>query len=314
MNGFKKDGWGWQSYNFGGVGYLVAWIKKCTVLRTNRAEKLLDMVGPLVALCCYTSAEDGDGQAEVLLKLIGEKLTIWIVLYHWPHGSVAPRLLLLPKPDGNDAPLRGEGGFIFWTQLNVKEQKIKRYLMAPTTCADLKDWLHAKRLNGSCVSVAETVPEGLLEPGGPVEEEDAVSELQGSIASDGAGSKGVEKTLDAEQTTSKAQPNKIDNGEVQIIGDYKVIRTGGREINLAVKYKARSVLRFAHGYLKEKDGVFYVGDLRDAFNGQFGEKMAHKGWYSERLKEDLFRGLKEGDFELLFEVLDQASDLYRLKI
>ena len=54
--------------------------------------------------------------------------------------------------------------------------------------------------------------------------------------------------------------------------------------------------------------------MRDAFNAQFGEGLKHKGWNSDRLREDLFKGLKREEFDLLFDTVNLAAGIYRLKI
>jgi hypothetical protein len=107
-------------------------------------------------------------------------------------------------------------------------------------------------------------------------------------------------------------------GKAVISGDYKRIKIGKRSINLSSKFKARSFFRFVHGQVKNSDGLFYVEEMRDAFNSQFGEKRARSGWRSERLKEDLFKGLGEGDFEFLFALVGRVrrdiSDLRRYPV
>lgn len=108
---------------------------------------------------------------------------------------------------------------------------------------------------------------------------------------------------------------KRDVGEKgEIYGDFKLIKSGRKRIDLAKKYKARAFLRFVHGYLKGRDNTFYVEEMRVKFNRQFGEGLSQKQWTSERFREDLFKGVGKDAFDALFETVDQASGLYRLKI
>lgn len=102
--------------------------------------------------------------------------------------------------------------------------------------------------------------------------------------------------------------------KADIVGPYKMIRFGKRQIDLSKKFKARSFLQFVHARLLGGDGLFHVEEMRDLFNSQFGKELAGRCWKSERLKEDLFKGLEEGDFELLFEIVNQSTGLYRIKI
>jgi len=101
-------------------------------------------------------------------------------------------------------------------------------------------------------------------------------------------------------------------GDVQVSPDYKVIGIGKRRIDLSRKPKARAFLRF----VRERNGgrEFQVEEMREAFNAQFGDGLGHKGWNSDRLREDLFRGLARDDFDLLFDTVNLAAGIYRLKI
>ena len=101
-------------------------------------------------------------------------------------------------------------------------------------------------------------------------------------------------------------------GDVLVSPDYKVIRIGKRKIDLSRKPKARAFLRFARERAGESE--FQVEEMREAFNAQFGEGLAHKGWNSDRLREDLFRGLMRDEFDLLFDTVNLAAGIYRLKI
>lgn len=105
-------------------------------------------------------------------------------------------------------------------------------------------------------------------------------------------------------------------GKAVVFGDFKVIRIPGakRDITLGKKHKARSVLRLLHNWAVSRGTKeFYVEEIRDAFNDQFGCDTEFRRWVSDRFREDLFRG-KEKDFDLLFEVLDKATGRYRLKV
>jgi len=115
------------------------------------------------------------------------------------------------------------------------------------------------------------------------------------------------------QRTSDGSP---DGGEVdvRIIGDYKAIQIRGREIDLSRKYKARDVLRYLHGKVKNTDGVFRFEEVKEDFNSRFGKGEEKRRWKSDRFREDLFRGMSKEDFDCLFETLDQTAGRYRLKI
>lgn len=105
-----------------------------------------------------------------------------------------------------------------------------------------------------------------------------------------------------------------DEAHDEVYGNFTLIKVGRRKIDLAKKYKARAFLRFVNGYLKGKDKKFYVEELRAKFNQQFGAGLTKKQWTSERFREDLFKGIGNEDFDALFETMDQASGIYRLKI
>jgi hypothetical protein len=102
--------------------------------------------------------------------------------------------------------------------------------------------------------------------------------------------------------------------EVDISPDYKTFRIGRRKIDLSRKPKARAFLRFARERMNGNGREFEIEEMRDNFNAQFGEGLKHKGWNSDRLREDLFRGLKREEFDLLFDTVNLAAGIYRLKI
>lgn len=109
------------------------------------------------------------------------------------------------------------------------------------------------------------------------------------------------------KTENRRQP-----GDVRVSPDYKVIRIGMREVDLSRKPKARAFLRF----VRERSGKseFHVEEMREAFNVQFGDEREGKGWNSDRLREDLFRGLGKEDFDLMFDTVNLGAGIYRLKI
>jgi len=105
-----------------------------------------------------------------------------------------------------------------------------------------------------------------------------------------------------------------DDASDEVYGNFSLIKIGRKKIDLSRKYKARAFLRFVHGYLKGKDKTFYIEELRAKFNQQFGDTLTQKQWTSERFREDLFKGVGKEDFDSLFETVDQASGIYKLKI
>lgn len=96
--------------------------------------------------------------------------------------------------------------------------------------------------------------------------------------------------------------------------DYKVIRIGRRKIDLSRKPKARAFLRFVRERMNGDSREFGIEEMRDNFNAQFGDALKHKGWNSDRLREDLFKGLKRTEFDLIFDTVNMAAGIYRLKI
>jgi hypothetical protein len=103
-----------------------------------------------------------------------------------------------------------------------------------------------------------------------------------------------------------------DGDAVRVSPDYKMIRIGMREVDLSRKPKARAFLRFVRE--RSGKGEFHVEEMREAFNAQFGDEMDGKGWNSDRLREDLFRGLGKEDFDLLFDTVNLGAGIYRLRI
>ncbi len=115
------------------------------------------------------------------------------------------------------------------------------------------------------------------------------------------------------QTSAKSDPKRP---QAKVIGDFKIIilPNGQKAITLATKHKTRAFLRFIHRRLTESGTMdFYVEEMREAFNAQFTGDMAHKQWQSDRIREDLFRGM-EREFDQLFEPLDKVAGHYRLSV
>jgi len=120
-------------------------------------------------------------------------------------------------------------------------------------------------------------------------------------------------TLRSEEKNVKSGHTAM-RGDVQVSPDYKVIRVGKRKIDLSRKPKARAFLRFVLERMNGSGREFGIEEMRDDFNAQFGEGLDRKGWHSDRLREDLFKGLAKGDFDLLFDTVNQTAGIYRLKI
>jgi len=114
------------------------------------------------------------------------------------------------------------------------------------------------------------------------------------------------------ESRGRKTENRGQAGDVEVSPDYKVVRIGKRRVDLARKPKARAFLRFVRERAGESE--FQVEEMREAFNAQFGEGLGHKGWNSDRLREDLFRGLARDAFDLLFDTVNLAAGIYRLRI
>ena len=101
----------------------------------------------------------------------------------------------------------------------------------------------------------------------------------------------------------------------EIIDDFKSVIIDGHEINLSAKHKARAFLRFLYKELHGKARKDFLMDaMREKFNSQFDDAHEGKRWQSDRLREDLFKGVSVSDFDLIFETIDRTSGRYRLKI
>ena len=121
------------------------------------------------------------------------------------------------------------------------------------------------------------------------------------------------KPIGSGQSSENSDPKRP---QAKVIGDFKIIilSNGQKAITLATKHKTRAFLRFIHRRLTESGTMdFYVEEMREAFNAQFTGDMAHKQWQSDRIREDLFRGM-EREFDQLFEPLDKVAGHYRLSV
>ena len=100
------------------------------------------------------------------------------------------------------------------------------------------------------------------------------------------------------------------DGDVRVVGDYKTIVVDGVTIDLTRKFKRRAFVRHVHQRkLKTGEDTFYYDEMREAFNNSQKRFTIQ----SERFERDLFKGQSK-EFRLLFEEVDGASDLYRIKI
>ena len=113
-----------------------------------------------------------------------------------------------------------------------------------------------------------------------------------------------------------ANPPDVPNQRgTEIIDDFKSVMIDGHEINLSAKHKARAFLRFLYKELHGKARKDFLMDaMREKFNSQFDDAHEGKRWQSDRLREDLFKGVSVSDFDLIFETIDRTNGRYRLKI
>ena len=101
----------------------------------------------------------------------------------------------------------------------------------------------------------------------------------------------------------------------QILNDFKTVVIDGHTIDLSSKHKARAFLRFLYKELHGKARKDFLMDaMREKFNSQFDDSHEGKRWLSDRLREDLFKGVSVSDFDLIFETIDRTNGRYRLKI
>lgn len=101
----------------------------------------------------------------------------------------------------------------------------------------------------------------------------------------------------------------------QILNDFKAVVIDGHTIDLSSKHKARAFLRFLYKELHGKARTDFLMDaMREKFNSQFDDAHEGKRWLSDRLREDLFKGVSISDFDLIFETIDRTNGRYRLKI
>ena len=125
-----------------------------------------------------------------------------------------------------------------------------------------------------------------------------------------------QKTGHRRGSTSTANPSDVPNQRgTQIIDDFKAIMIDGHKIDLSAKHKARAFLRFLYKELHGKARTDFLMDaMREKFNSQFDDSHEGKRWQSDRLREDLFKGVSVSDFDLIFETIDRTNGRYRLKI
>lgn len=115
--------------------------------------------------------------------------------------------------------------------------------------------------------------------------------------------------------TGKRGDRRDGSDAARIEGDFRVIRlAGGKVVDLRTKHKARGVLRFICAEAKRTgQKEFDVEVVREAYNAEFPDHLAHRRWKCDRFREDLFKG-KEREFDLLFETVDKALGRYRVKV
>lgn len=255
------------------------------------------------------------GNKNLGLVLACADLTLYAVLDGLPKTFTALKQVCLPYGGVADVPASGKGGSVLWSDTSIQrilyydrlgpndvEPHMMRYAryvryLAKPSFADLP----VTEVTGGSSFVSECASASVRDGS------DEVSR-KGAKTQRGTGKKSEYGGLKPEDCGRWAA------GEVEIVGDYKVVRIGKRKIDLSKKYKARAFLRFLRETLQGGDGQFYVENMRDAFNGRFDKAHEGKKWKSDRFREDLFKGVKSTDFELLFETLDQASGLILLKI
>lgn len=290
-NGFRPE---WADGDFCSCSLL----KRDVLVGASGAEPPEDAEEKIAAFFYFVPA--GDGGMDLGVRFVCSWLTLYVVLNGVPTTTFAQvKQVSLPICDTFDTASSGEGGSVLWSDMIL--QRVLRYdRMMPNggdehllRYARYVSYLATPSFAG--LSVTEVVGD----------EVDEVSR-KGAKARRGKIVGGGER--------EKAKGGRWAAGEVEIAGDYKVIRIGKRKIDLSKKYKARAFLRFLCESLKAGNGQFYVESMRDDFNGRFDKAHEGKKWKSDRFREDLFKGVKSADFDLVFETLDQASGMMRLKI
>ena len=86
------------------------------------------------------SPENGAERDCMCVKLIGKKETVVLLLSIWHDGSPVPRAVILPCIEGQPAPKRGKGGYVFWSGRGPDQDPISRYLRRPTSANDKLLW------------------------------------------------------------------------------------------------------------------------------------------------------------------------------
>jgi len=244
-----------------------------------------------------------NGLVNTGLMLVCACMTLYLLLDGVTKTFPDLMQVCLPPCGFNEAGvMEGDGGAVQWTDRSFQE--VLHYVCVMTSADE-------QTCGAQSAAAVDAVPCAGAQPQKAGTQAGAVVPYCGGALVRMAD---VAKTGGSSHASVTVSGGDVPRMKAVISGDYKRIKIGKRSINLSRKFKARSFFRFVHGQVKSPDGLFYVEDMRDAFNSQFGGKRARSGWRSERLKEDLFKGLAEGDFEFLFAVVDQGTGLYRILI
>ena len=242
-----------------------------------------------------------NGLVNTGLMLVCACMTLYLLLDGMPKTYPDLMQVCLPPCGFNEAGvMEGDGGAVQWTDKSFQE--VLHYVCVMTG-TDAQSG-GAQRAPGADQRADQQLREAGPQAAALVPYSGGALARLADVANTGVGSP-------ASVTVSGGHVPRV---KAEIIGPYKMIRLAKRQIDLSKKFKARSFLQFVHARLMGGDGLFLVEEMRDLFNSQFGRELAGRCWQSERLKEDLFKGLEEGDFELLFEVVNQSTGLYRIKI
>ena len=245
----------------------------------------------IAAFFYYVPADDGGVNLGV--RFLCTWLTLYVVISGVPPSFSQVKQVCLPIGETFDTAESGEGGAVMWSDMTF--QRILRYDRMKPDNGDAHLLRYARYVSY------------LAKP---------------SFAGMGAGGD-AGGMLNAQRPTPAAQvergdaglgPQDEEGGGPEFHGDFSLVVCGGRRIDLSKKFKARAFLRFLHGSLKgAPDKTFYVEEMRDKFNAQFGAGRHRGKWVSERFREDLFKGLGRKDFDLLFETVDGGAGVYRLR-
>ena len=133
---------------FYGVSLLFSWIKNCDIWSVGAKMKLRELIGPLAVLVFNARTGEGEIEKDVCLKVVGKRWTINVLLRHWPTGSAAPKMLMLPVGGLDSETMCGEGGWVLW--IDGSQTTVKRFAVTRTTRRDLYLWTHSMRLDESC--------------------------------------------------------------------------------------------------------------------------------------------------------------------